>query len=66
MNNQERNIVNDIINEIKENKREKIISLNVYDVIVFRNLYHTAKNIEKTLDAEIIEKGKSFRIFSKI
>jgi hypothetical protein len=66
VNYQEKAIVNNIIDEIKENKREKIISLDNYDIIVFRNLYHIAKNIEHTLDAEIVEKGKSFCIFNKI
>ena len=66
MTGQFKSITENIINSIKESEKEKIINIDDYDIIVFRNLYHIAKNIDDTLDVEIIEKGKIFRVFSKV
>lgn len=63
MNTQERNRVNEIIQQVKETGKDAVITLEEYPVLIFRNLFHTAKNLEPDLDAEVVERGKSFRIF---
>lgn len=63
MNSQDRSRVDEIIQQVKQTGKETVITLEEYPVLVFRNLFHTAKNLEPVLDAEVVEKGKSFRIF---
>lgn len=63
MNTQERNRVEEIIQQVKQTGKDAVITLEEYPVLIFRNLFHTAKNLEPGLDAEVVEKGKSFRIF---
>jgi hypothetical protein len=65
MNTQERNRVESVIRQVRESKQEIIITLDEYPILLFRNLYHTAKNLEPDMDAEVVERGKSFKIFLK-
>jgi len=62
MNQQERLIVKRIIEQVYKTG-EQIVSLTEVSVPVFRNLYHTAKNLEPNLSVEILEFGKVIRIF---
>lgn len=62
MNNQDRLLINTIIENVR-NTGEQIINLEEVNIQVFRNLYHIAKNLESDLDVEIIDPGKTIRIF---
>lgn len=62
MTQQDRALVNDLINKVR-NDGQVSINLDHVSVEVFRNLYHIAKNLESDLNVEIIEPGKTIRIF---
>lgn len=62
MNGQDRNLIEEIIQSVRDTG-EQVISLDEVGIQVFRNLYHVAKTIEPDLDVEIVEKGKTIRIY---
>ena len=62
MNNQDRLFITTIIENVRDTG-ERIINLEEVNTQVFRNLYHIAKNLESDLNVEIIDPGKTIRIF---
>lgn len=58
MNNQDRNIIQELIEQAKT--EPQIIKLDDYPVIMFRNIYNEATIAG--LKITVIERGKSFRI----
>ena len=62
MNNQDRLFITTIIENVPDTG-ERIINLEEVNTQVFRNLYHIAKNLESDLNVEIIDPGKTIRIF---
>jgi len=62
MNGQDRILIADILS-VARKEGEINICLGKVSVQVFRNLYHTAKNLEADLNVEVIKPGHEIRIY---